>query len=168
VIRRPAVSAARNTSTAPEIVYTLHPGDLAFATQGERLETLLGSCVSIVLTDPRRTVGAMCHIVHAKPAVTGARNSGAYAEVALEGMYQLLRDHAVAPKLCEAYVFGGGNMFPDLVQVSNIGDDNVRWVFDALAADGIPVLDHDVGGNVYRRLGWTVGHIPPQVIAVQV
>jgi len=132
------------------------------------METLLGSCVAIVLTDPRRTVGVMCHIVHAKPATSAATNSAAYADVALETMYRLLSAHAVTPKLCEAYVFGGGNMFPDLVQVSNIGDDNVRWVFDALEADGIAVLDHDVGGRVYRRLGWTVGHAPPQVIAVRV
>ena len=153
---------------ACSIVHTLHPGDLAFATQGERLDTLLGSCVAIVLTDPRRTVGVMCHIVHARSAPRTAANSAAYADVALAGMYRLLRDNAVAPGLCEAYVYGGGNMFPDLVQASSVGDDNAMWVFDALAADGIPVLEHDVGGAVYRRLRWTVGHAAPQVVAVAV
>ena len=153
---------------AGTIVHTLHPGDLAFATRGERLDTLLGSCVAIVLTDPRRTVGVMCHIVHARPAPSNAARSAAYADVALAGMYRLLRDNAIAPRLCEAYVYGGGNMFPDLVQSSSVGDDNATWVFDALAADGIPVLAHDVGGAVYRRLRWTVGSGAPQVTAVQV
>jgi chemotaxis protein CheD len=83
-------------------------------------------------------------------------------------MYRLLHDNAVAPRLCEAYVYGGGNMFPDLVQSSSVGDDNVRCVFDALAADGIPVVAHDVGGSVYRRLRWTVGPEAPQVVAVEV
>jgi chemotaxis protein CheD len=46
-------------------IYTLHPGDVACGERGDRLETLLGSCVAIILTDPRRTIGAMCHIVHA-------------------------------------------------------------------------------------------------------
>ncbi len=165
---RPAMSIERRSSPVLGVVYTLHPGDVAFAKQGQRMETLLGSCVAIVLTDPRRTVGAMCHIVHAKPASSAASNSAAYADVALDTMYRLLSAHAVFPKLCEAYVFGGGNMFPELNQVSNVGDNNVQWVFDALAADGIPVLDHDVGGRVYRKLGWTVGHAPPQVIAVPV
>ena len=63
---------------AGAIVHTLHPGDLAFATRGERLDTLLGSCVAIVLTDPRRTVGVMCHIVHARPAQRAVGGSAAY------------------------------------------------------------------------------------------
>ena len=153
---------------AGPVIHTLHPGDLAFATHGERLDTLLGSCVAVVLTDPRRTVGVMCHIVHARPALHAAGGSAAHADVALAGMYRLLHNNAIAPRLCEAYVYGGGNMFPDLVQNSSVGDDNMRWVFDALAADGIPVVAHDVGGAVYRRLRWTVGPTAPQVIAVEV
>ena len=42
----------------------LMPGDVAIGQAGDQFKTLLGSCVSVVLTDPRRTVGAMCHIVH--------------------------------------------------------------------------------------------------------
>ncbi len=151
-----------------DVIHTLHPGDLAFATRGERLATLLGSCVAIVLTDPRRTVGVMCHIVHARPAPKAAAPSAAYADVALAGMYRLLRDNAISPSLCEAYVYGGGNMFPDLVQSSSVGDDNSAWAFEALAADGIPVLAHDVGGPVYRRLRWTVGPSAPHASAVRV
>lgn len=153
---------------AGPVTHTLHPGGLAFATHGERLDTLLGSCVAVVLTDPRRTVGVMCHIVHARPAPHAAGHSAAYADVALAGMYRLLHDNAIVPRFCEAYVYGGGNMFPDLVQNASVGDDNVQWVFDALAADGIPIVAHHVGGAVYRRLRWTVGHTAPQVHAVEV
>ncbi len=149
-------------------VYTLHPGDVAFASVGERLETLLGSCVAIVLTDPRRTIGVMCHIVHAKPAVRGAPRSSAHADVALESMYDLLIARGITPRYCEAYVYGGGNMFPDLIQQSSVGDSNASWALDALAEAGIRVLAYDVGGNTYRRLGWTVGRDAPQVTAVEV
>ena len=48
-------------------VFTLHPGDVAVGVRGDRLETLLAAGVAIVLTDPRRTVGAMCHVVHSGP-----------------------------------------------------------------------------------------------------
>jgi chemotaxis protein CheD len=149
-------------------VFTLHPGDVARADRGERLETLLGSCVAIVLTDPHRTVGAMCHIVHARPALHLADNSGAYAATALEALYGLLRERSIDPHRCEAYVFGGGNMFPDLVGGAHVGEANARWAFDALAADGVRVLGHDIGGNAYRRLHWIVGHDSPQVTAVPV
>jgi chemotaxis protein CheD len=168
------MSALRKTSAARKRIlpggttYTLHPGDVACASRGERLETLLGSCVAIVLTDPRRTIGAMCHIVHASQAATEAAETGAYAHVALASMYAHLQARGIAPRLCEAYVYGGGNMFPTLVRDGHVGDANARWALDALAADGIRVLLHDVGGNTYRRLSWTVGPDAPHVTAVPV
>jgi chemotaxis protein CheD len=154
------------------LVHTLHPGDVVCALQGQRMETLLGSCVAIILTDPRRTVGAMCHIVHARPAPQAARDSGAYADVALAKMGALLLEQGIHPALCEAYVFGGGNMFPQRYAASqakpHVGELNVDWALQRLAQDGVRVLLHHVGGNVYRRLGWTVGHAPPQVTAVPI
>jgi len=169
------MSARRKTSAARKRVlpdggttHTLHPGDVACAPRGERLETLLGSCVAIVLTDPRRTIGAMCHIVHASQAASAEAESGAYAHVALESMYDHLQARGIAPRLCEAYVYGGGNMFPALVSDGHVGDANARWALAALADDGIRVLLHDVGGNSYRRLSWTVGPDAPHVTAVPI
>jgi len=148
---------------------TLHPGDVACAARGERFETLLGSCVAVVLTDPRRTVGAMCHIVHARPPMSCSNGKpGAHADGALASMYTKLRWRGIEPRLCEAFVYGGGNMFPGVFTLHHVGDENVRWVLRALAADGIPVRVHDHGGNTYRRLGWTVGPELPQVAAVSV
>jgi chemotaxis protein CheD len=150
-------------------VHLLHPGDVALAERGERLETLLGSCVAIVLTDPRRTVGVMCHIVHSRPSLGRQPESGAYADVALAVMFQLLRRRGITPALCEAFVYGGGNMFPGLIgNTTHVGADNVRWALDALAIAGIRVLMHDVGGNAYRRLAWNVGNELPQVVAVPI
>jgi len=153
--------------------HVLHPGDVVCADRGDRLETLLGSCVAIVLTDPRRTVGVMCHIVHSRPALSAARASGAHASTAhasaaLAAMYTLLRARGIDPTQCEAYVYGGGNMFPAIFMQSHVGDENTEWALDALADDGIPVLLHDVGGTTYRRLAWTVGPELPQVIALPI
>lgn len=162
-----SATTRRRASSAPQ-VHVLHPGDVACGERGDRLETLLGSCVAIVLTDPRRTIGAMCHIVHSGAPGRAVDKIGAYAHGALDAMYGLLQSRGIAPRLCEAYVYGGGNMFPDLVRTSHVGDSNVRWVLDALAADGIRVLLSDVGGTAYRRLSWTVGAGAPQVSAVPV
>jgi len=147
---------------------TLHPGDVALGVRGDRLETLLGSCVAIVITDPRRTVGVMCHIVHSWPATSGTRATGAYADVALDTMVDLLHQRGLTARLCEAYVYGGGNMFPSQEQGPDVGGDNAGWALDALTAIGIPVLAFDVGGPAYRRLSWTVGFDAPQIIATEV
>jgi chemotaxis protein CheD len=149
-------------------VHTLHPGDVVVAQRDDRMETLLGSCVAIVMTDPRRTIGAMCHIVHSRPPVSGVTTSGAYAETALRRMYTGLGAYGINASLCEAWVFGGGNMFPSTFSQRHVGADNADWALDALARDGVRVLDHDVGGTVYRKLAWTVGVGAPQVVAVPV
>ncbi len=156
------------TPSEPGAVHVLHPGDVVCAERGERLETLLGSCVAIVLTDQRRTVGVMCHIVHSRPASNAARAGAAHADVALAAMYGLLRARGLVPTQCEAYVYGGGNMFPGIFMQSHVGDDNAQWALATLAGDGVPVLLDDVGGNTYRRLAWTVGPERPQVIAVPI
>jgi chemotaxis protein CheD len=148
-------------------VQVLHPGDVGCAGRGDRLETLLGSCVAIVLTDPRRTIGAMCHIVHARPSPHG-RLDTAYGDGALAAMYSLMQAQGIVARLCDAWVFGGGNMFPSLVRDRHVGQGNVAWAFDALQEEGIRVLNHDVGGTTYRRLGWTVGEGDPEVVAFDV
>ncbi len=145
----------------------LHPGDVAIGRRGDRLETLLGSCVAVILTDPRRTVGAMCHIVHSGSAPSGGETT-AHAEPAMEAMFGLLHGFGINPLMCEAFVFGGGNMFPTLFKQSHVGDNNAQWALDILADLGIRLVTSDVGGTTYRRLRWTVGHGAPEVDAVEV
>jgi len=149
-------------------VHTLHPGDVRVVDRGERLETLLGSCVAIVMTDPRRTVGAMCHVVHSRPAVGETPETAAWGETALRTMYAGLLARGIVPALCESWVYGGGNMFPALFVQGHVGADNAGWALRALARDGVCVLDRDTGGDVYRKLAWTVGDGAPEVVAVRI
>lgn len=147
---------------------TLHPGDVRCGSRGDTLVTLLGSCVAVVLTDPRRTVGAMCHIVHASTSPTAAARDSSWGDIALDEMYALLRARSIEPRFCEAFVYGGGNMFPGLFGATHVGACNARWTLECLAADGVRVLHQDLGGQAYRRLRWTVGPDAPRVEAVPV
>lgn len=165
---RPGPAARPNTAHAPGVT-TLHPGDLACVLQGDRLETLLGSCVSIILTDPRRTVAAMCHVVHSRLPDSGAQDHNtAFGEVALAGMVELLQRHGITHRLCEAYVIGGGNMFPHQFSHEHVGERNARWALAALEREGVRVVLTDVGGTAYRQVRWTVGSGAPDIRAVQV
>ncbi len=149
-------------------LHVLNPGDVALGLRDERMETLLGSCISVVLTDPRRTLGAMCHIVHTgRPGrSTNGAARGAYGDGAFTLMFQLLRQRGIDPLQCEAYVYGGGNMFPQQFTERHVGERNATWALDELATWRIRVLQYDVGGSVYRRLSWTVGPDAPRVVAV--
>lgn len=147
---------------------TLLPGDVVLGERGDQLDTLLGSCVSIILTDPRRTVGVMSHIVVPGRSGRCALRDDTRGAQALQTMTALLQGRGIVPALCEAYVFGGGNMFPQLTDGPQIGDDNVDWALHTLATLGVRVIGSDIGGTVCRRLSWTVGPEAPQVRAIPI
>ena len=145
----------------------LMPGDVAIGLAGDQFKTLLGSCVSVILTDPRRTVGTMCHIVHVGIPNAANRHNTAYGVAAMHDMFTRLRAKGVNPALCEAYAYGGGNMFPQLVnRGTHVGLNNADWVLRYLDHHGIRILDQSLGGNGYRKLSWTVGAQEPVVETV--
>lgn len=156
------------TQPPPDVVRTLHPGDVAFAERGDVLGTLLGSCVAVLLTDPRRTIGVMCHIVHSKPPLSAARACTSYGSLAFKAMDRLLLARGISLHLCHAYVYGGGNMFPGLITQGHVGDANALWTLTTLRDRGVRVIGKDLGGRVYRRLRWTVGADAPEVSRVPV
>ena len=143
--------------------YELMPGDVALGQAGDQLKTLLGSCVSVILTDPRRTVGVMCHIVHVGHPNLVNKNNTAYGSVAMGEMVRRLYAVGFVPRSCEAYVYGGGNMFPKLFTHHHVGANNVDWVLGYLDHHKIRILHEDHGGAGYRKLQWTVGPGAPQV-----
>jgi chemotaxis protein CheD len=146
----------------------LHPGDVVCAERGDRLETLLGSCVAVVLSDPARTIGAMCHIVHSRASRRPVGPPTMAADAAIDRMYELLTQRGLNPRLCDAFVYGGGNMFPEHYSATHVGRNNAVCVLARLAADTVDVVIQDLGGPAYRRLAWTIGTGLPEVTAVGV
>ncbi|TXH87519.1 MAG: hypothetical protein E6Q78_14245 [Rhodoferax sp.] len=146
----------------------LMPGDVALGLAGDSLRTLLGSCVSVILTDPRRTVGAMCHIVHVGSPNAANRHNTAYGEVAMQEMFQRLQGVGILAQRCQAFVYGGGNMFPGIASGPQVGDRNAQWVWDFLHDHGIAVVDYSLGGTSYRKVSWTVGTSEPSVENVSI
>jgi chemotaxis protein CheD len=159
---RPFRTVKKNASG----VLDLMPGDVALGQVGDQLKTLLGSCVAVILTDPRRTVAAMSHIVHVGQPNAANLHNTAYGVAALDDMFRRLHTVGVTPRLCEAYVFGGGNMFPHLITQNPIGNNNVSWVLHQLKHHRIAVVDQCLGGTGYRKVSWTVGPTEPIVEVV--
>ena len=161
--------ASMNTARPPGAAavhgeaFDLLPGAVAVGLAGDQFRTLLGSCVSVILTDPRRSIGAMCHIVHVgRPNTANARNT-AYGAPAMTELFARVQQLGINPVLCQAYVFGGGNMFPNVFNEHHVGDANGRWVMDFLHARNMQVLDSNLGGNGHRKISWTVGPREPVV-----
>jgi chemotaxis protein CheD len=57
-------------------------------------------------------------------------------------------------------------MFPQIFNARNVGVSNADWVLDFLHAQGIGIVDQELGGNGYRKVSWTVGVQDPLVETV--
>lgn len=159
---KPSVRLPVDTLRALELM----PGDVVLGEVGDQFKTLLGSCVSVILCDPRRTIAAMCHVVFTGKPKAEHSASTAYGSAAMESMFARLREKGVNPLLCQAYVFGGGNMFPQFFSPKHVGASNSEWVLNFLHDHNIHVLDQCIGGNGYRKISWTVGSGEPLVETV--
>jgi chemotaxis protein CheD len=124
--------------------------------------------VAVVLSDRNRTIGVMCHIVHPHPPLARPQDLTHGAPGAIDRMYQLLNARGMSPLLCEAWVYGAGNMFPRMFKHTHVGFRNAQAVLQRLEADHVKVTRQDLGGRTYRQLKWTVGLDFPVVIATAV
>ena len=143
--------------------YEILPGDVALGYSGDEFKVLLGSCISVILTDPKRSVATVCHVVHAGRSRTRPPTDAAWGDVAWAWMCAALERRGFNPRACVAYVSGGGNMFPHLQIEKPVGDRNIAWADGVLAEAGVPIAYRSVGGDGYRVLSWTVGPDHPEV-----
>jgi chemotaxis protein CheD len=130
----------------------LHPGQLHVSAGVNAIKTLLGSCVAVCLWDPRTQVGGMVHFL-LPHAIEPHAEPGRYGDLAVPALIKGVRALGARREDLRAKVFGGGCVLPVLVGRSgSLGDSNAQIAFDLLAAEGIPVLARDVGGERGRRV----------------
>jgi chemotaxis protein CheD len=133
----------------------LMPGEYYVGGAECRIRTLLGSCVSITLWHPRRLVGAMCHFLlseHEKGKV--AELSGRYGDDAMELMLADLRKRHIKTSECQAKIFGGGVMFPQVESgdLTGIGRRNGEAAERLLKQHRIPIVSESLFGVGHRHI----------------
>ena len=130
----------------------LHVGQLFSAAQPHAVTTILGSCVSVCLWDPRRGVGGLNHfLLPHQPEADAA--STRFGRVAIERLIEQLIALGSGPGNLQAKLFGGAcSLEPVTEGREPLGAQNVRLARHVLRASGIPVVATDVGGTQGRRL----------------
>lgn len=128
-----------------ELVIRVGIGEVQASRNLQRLETILGSCVSVCLYDPARQVGGMNHILvpssHAD--CQGTARCGVQAmELLINALMKLGADR----RRLVAKAFGGANVLP-VFQTPTVGELNARFVRQFLATERIPLLAERLGGN---------------------
>jgi chemotaxis protein CheD len=123
-----------------------------------KIQTLLGSCVGVVLYERAAKLGGLAHIV--LPSARGATDHpGKYADTAIPAMiadFDRQLGRRGSPQLI-AKLVGGASMFPvneapGQTSGLNIGQRNQEAIEEILSRLMIPVLARDLGGTTGRRL----------------
>lgn len=126
-------------------------------TQGEHMvsddpnvciSTLLGSCVSVCLWDPRTRIGGMNHMLLAHVGATSTQPDFVGIN-AMELLINALQKRGATRQRLQAKVFGGAQMVDGL---SSIGPDNAKFALEYLERESITCTGQSIGGDAARQI----------------
>ncbi|MDQ3557097.1 MAG: chemotaxis protein CheD [Gemmatimonadota bacterium] len=130
----------------------------AVAGAGKTLTTVgLGSCVAVLLHDPRARVGGMAHVLLPEPFAgqhERNRNPSKFATTAVPLLAERMCAAGASLRGLEARLVGGASMFAALMNAStlNMGERNIAASREVLARLGIPIRAEHVGGDFGRSV----------------
>lgn len=140
-----------DSSTASWIV-KVFPGEYYVTSKADEvLVTVLGSCVSACIRDPRLGIGGMNHFMLAEGSRGGwgADQSTRYGNFAMEKLINELLKAGCSRETMEIKVFGGGNV----TDTNNlVGTQNAEFVLRYLRDEGLRYAAQDLGGQQPRRI----------------
>lgn len=122
------------------------------ANSDEVLVTVLGSCVSACIRDPRAGIGGMNHFMlpHCHSGDwAGDLQSTRFGNFAMEKLINELMKAGCSRGSLEIKVFGGGNVTSSQ---NAIGTENSEFVLRYLEAEGLRCVAQDLGGQLPRRI----------------
>ena len=126
-------------------------GQIAVASDSGTLRTLVGSCVSVALFDPRLHLAGLAHVLLPESHGT-TEEPGRFADTAitelLRQLNKLTKDNQPHWK---ANIAGGAAMFPGHEEVT-VGTQNIAAVETLLRKNRIPVVAKACGGEQGRRV----------------
>ena len=129
------------------------PGEYYVTDRDMLLVTVLGSCVSACIRDPKLGIAGMNHFMlpEGRDGDGVLSASARYGTSAMELLINQLLKIGARRNALEAKVFGGGNVLPGLT-LSNVGERNAAFVLEYLATERIAVAARDLGGLHPRKI----------------
>jgi len=129
------------------------PGDTRTVSEPEQtLVTILGSCISACIRNPRTGFGGMNHFMLPQSDTgqwNGASAALRYGNFAMEALINMVLKSGCSRQELEIKIFGGANLG---FHSARVGTKNVDFVRQYLRTEGLAVSASDVGGNHGRRI----------------
>jgi chemotaxis protein CheD len=135
----------------------LHPGQILIATQPTAITTILGSCISVCLFDPKRQVGGINHFVLPNFAGRGP-TSARFGNVAVENLVDGMLEAGCSRYDLRAMLFGGSHLLRgpegtvERSAAAELGARNAEVARNMLQSARITIVSEDIGGRLGRKL----------------
>ncbi len=119
-----------------------------------RLQSVLGSCIGVVIYDLETRLTGMAHVL--LPDSAGKPRGalpGKYGDHAVACLLEGLLAHGAGRSRLRAKMAGGASMFEHSLDCCrDIGGSNIAAVDAALRRIGVPLIAQHVGGTLGRRI----------------
>jgi len=130
-------------------------GSIDLTRAPNRLASVLGSCIGLVLWDQEQRLAGMAHILLPDSRGQAGENlPGKYADSAVPTLMRALRERGADPHRLRAKAAGGARMFPRVSAggSGDVGAQNIAAVKAALGSVKITILAEDFGGVRGRKI----------------
>jgi two-component system, chemotaxis family, protein-glutamate methylesterase/glutaminase len=128
----------------------LLPGDTVTTRKPSHLATLLGSCVSVCLSNAHQRTAGMNHYM--LPEATPGADPGRYGDTSIRQLVKTLFALDPDPRHYRARIYGGGQVIGHLGALGDIGTRNIEMARRLLGELSISIQHEEVGGNKGRRI----------------
>ncbi len=126
-------------------------GELHVSKEPLIIQTVLGSCIGVILWDTITHVGGMAHFVIGKKP-NNRKPSNYYGDVALQNLLQKMISLGASQKNLKAKIYGGAHIFKHLSSGLKISQENIEEAINFLNDQKIEIVDQDIGGNDPREI----------------
>ena len=133
------------------------PGQFYVSKSNEMISTVLGSCVSACIRDPRNGVGGMNHFmlpmhgadVHGESY--DLTDAARYGNWAMEYLINEVLKNGGERRNLEVKLFGGARVLRGMTQM-DVGNQNIDFVHRYLDQENIHAVVEDLGGTCPRKV----------------
>lgn len=129
------------------------PGEYYVTTNHEIIVTVLGSCVSACIRDPKMGIGGMNHFMLPVNStfIDIKQNSDAtrYGNFAMEKLINDILKNGGRRDALEIKLFGGGKVIAHMSQ-ADIGNRNIAFAREYIEMEGFRIAAEDMG-DIYPR-----------------
>jgi chemotaxis protein CheD len=132
-------------------------GDIGIAESPHLLKAIgLGSCIAVALYDRETRIGGLAHIM--LPYVKEAHdksNPDKFTDVAISKMLDEMKARGARSQIITAKIFGGANMFPEIISSNSsmdVGMRNILAAKEELKKHKIRIVATEVGDHIGRTV----------------